>query len=367
MENKLDFSLPEKKTKKSAASFITIILLLVLIGLVSYNDFFKSAGKSLSKGNSQTSMTPEQMKDLASKLAQRNLYGRAVVLWNEYLANANLTDTERAKGLFQIATLYEKAKMYDEAIEYFYRSEITSKVTELESQINSNIKDCFEKLGNFSALRYELMDRTSFNKKEDGAGSEVVAEIGPEKITQADLDAEIEQAIDVQLAPLKPFMTDEQRNEQKQKLLEQYKTPSEKMKFLQSYLAEEILYRDALEQELAKEPEVKNQIEEMTKQVLSQQLMNKELADKINVTETDVQTYYQANKNKYIEPAKKDDPNSVPRQKTFDEVKDQVTSELINSKSKDVQQAFIKQLMDKYNIIVHTSVLTPAVQDSNDM
>ncbi len=366
MENKLDFSLPEKKAKKTFTSFVTIILLLVLIGLVFFNDFLKPSGKGITNGNSQTSMTSEQMKELATKLAQRNLYDRAVVLWQEYLANANLNDTERAKGLFQIATLYEKAKMYEEAIEYFYRSEIASKVTELESQINSHIKDCFEKLGNFSALRYELMDRTSFNK-EEGAGSEVVAEIGPEKITQADLDALIEQAIDIQLAPLMSFMTVEQRNEQKKKLLEQYKTPSAKMQFLQSYLAEEILYRDALEQELTKEPEVKKQIEEITRQVLSQQLMNKELAGKINITETDVQTYYQANKDKYVEPAKESDPNSVPRQKTFDEVREQVTSELINSKSKDVQQAYIKQLMDKYNIILHTSVLTPAVQDSNDM
>ncbi|MBN2588294.1 MAG: hypothetical protein JXA96_00400 [Sedimentisphaerales bacterium] len=365
MENKLDFSLPQKKTKNSAASFIIIILLLVLIGLVSIN-VFKPTGKSLLNGNSQALMTPDEMKGLASKLAQRGIYERAVVLWKEYLANVNLTDIERARGLFQIASLYEKANMYEEAIEYFYRSETTSKAAELESQINTHIKDCFEKLGKFSALRYELMDRTSFNEQE-GAGSEVVAEIGPEKITQADLDALIEQTIDIQLTPLMSFMTAEQRNEQKKQMLEQYKTPSAKMQFLQSYLAQEILYRDALEQEMTQEPEVKSQIEEMTRQVLSQQLMNKELAGKINVTETDVQTYYQANKDKYVEPAKEDDPNSVPTQKTFNEVREQVTSELINSKSRDVQQAYIKQLMDKYNIIVHTSVLTPAVQDSNDM
>ena len=71
------------------------------------------------------------MKELASKLAQRNLYARAVDLWKEYLASANLNDTERAKGLFQIATLYEKAKKYDEAIEYFYRSETTKKISDI--------------------------------------------------------------------------------------------------------------------------------------------------------------------------------------------------------------------------------------------
>ena len=43
-----------------------------------------------------------------------------------------------------------------------------------------------------------------------------------------------------------------------------------------------------------------------------------------------------------------------------------MTSELINSKSRDVQQAYIKQLMDKYDVIIHTSVFAPAVQDSND-
>ncbi len=365
MENKLDFSLPEKKAKTSFTAYVTIILILILIGLTSLNLLRKPSENNLLPGNAKTSLAPEQLKDLASRLASRNLYTRAAALWQEYLSNAKLSDNERATGLFQVAWLYEKANMYDEAIEYFYRSETVAKISDLEPQINAHIKDCFEKLGKFSALRYELMDRTSF-KPAEKAGSEVVAEIGPEKITQADLDGLIEQTIDIQLAPVKSFMTTDQLNEQKKKLLEQYKTPSEKSKFLQSWLAQEILYRDALEQNLSNEPEVKTQLDEVTRQVLSRQLMNDELADKINVTGTDLQTYYQANKDKYVEPAKKDDPNSVPRQKTFDEVKDQVTSELINSKSSDVQQAFIKQLMDKYDVILHTSVFTPAVQDSND-
>lgn len=365
MDNKLDFSLPEKKAKKSTAAAVTIILLLILIGIMSYGLFVNQSGNGSLPANTQSSITPEQTKELATKLASRNLYARAAAIWQEYVASTKLSDTEKANGYFQAASMYEKANMYDEAIEYFYRSEMTAKVAGMESQINEHVKDCFEKLGKFSALRYELMDRTSF-KPAQGAGSEVVAEIGPEKITASDLDNLIEQTIDIQLAPLMSFMTDEQRNEQKKKILDQYKTPSEKMKFLQSWLAQEVLYRDALEKDLAKEPEVKKEIEEVTRQVLGQQSMNKELAGKINITETDLQTYYQANKDKYVEPSKEGDPNSVARQKTFDEVRQQVASELVNSKSRDVQQAYIKQLMDKYNIILHTSVFTPKVQDSND-
>jgi mannitol-1-phosphate/altronate dehydrogenase len=193
-----------------------------------------------------------------------------------------------------------------------------------------------------------------------------VAEIGAEKITEADLDALIERAIDNQLAPVKAFMTTEQLNEQKKKILERYKGPSVKQEFLQSWLAQEVLYRQALEEKLSEQPQVKSVMEDLSRSALSQQLMNKELADKINITETDLQIYYQANKNKFMEPADVNDPNSTERQKSFEEVRGQITRELVSKKSQDVQQQLIKQLMDKYNVIIHTSVLAPANKNEDD-
>ena len=226
-------------------------------------------------------------------------------------------------------------------------------------------KNCFERIGNFSALRYELMDRTNFNKAGSTA-SKIVAEIGAEKITESDLNTLIEEAIDNQLATMAAFMTTEQLYEQKKKILEQYNNPSAKQQFLQSRLTQEVLYRQGLKEDLMEKPRTKRLIEELTRSVLSQQLMNSELAGKINITETDLQTYYQANKNKFVEPANKEDPNSVERQKSFDEVRDQVTSELVSRKSQDVQRELIKQLMDKYNVIIHTSVLTSTGKNEND-
>ena len=365
MEEKLNFSLPEKNSKNSIASKLSILLLICLIGLTLFSLFTKSSNKGILPSKIDSSLTPEQIKELATKLAQRNLYTRSAEVWQEYLSLAELSHTEQAKTLFQIGTLYEKAGMYAEAIEYFYRSEIAAKLDDLDSQINLNLKDCFEKLGKFSALKYELMDRTNF-QQEKKAGEKIVAEIGSEKISEADLNALIEQTIDIQLAPMTAFMSNEQLNQQKQQMLEQYKTQAAKTKFLQSWLAQEVLYRNALEQELAQEPEVKKELEELTRNVLSQQLMNKELADKINITETDLQTYYQANKDKYIEPANEEDPNSSERQKSFDEVRDQIMNELVSKKSQDIQQEYIKQLMDKYDVILHTSALTPEDKDGNE-
>jgi parvulin-like peptidyl-prolyl isomerase len=446
MTEKLNFSLPEKKQKSSVANSIIIILLLILIGLSAANMALRPAKDNQISNASGNSLSAEQTKELAGKLAQRNLYTRAANLWQDYLTSGELSDAERARTLFQIGTLLEKANQYDQAIEYFYRSEIVAELGELKPQINAHIRTCFEKLGKFSALRYELMDRTSIEAA-PSAGAKIVAEIGAEKITEADLDGFIENEIENQLEPMAAFMTPEQLGQQKKKMLEQYKNPQAKQQYLQMWLAQEVLYRQALEEELAEKPEAKKMIDHLTRGALSQLQMNKELASKINITETDVQTYYTANKEKFIDPAKAsishilvqdqqkatelidkikggedfgelakqfskdentkekggkietqtqegsyiagigayeelnkkifaagpakvlDEPFETEkgweivkvetitpqRQKTLDEVSQQVISMLANQKRQDVQSSYIEQMMDKHNVIIHTS------------
>ena len=451
MEGKLDFSLPEKKQNNAITNLVIIVLLLILIGLSAANMALRPARDNQAPNGTSYSLSAEQTKQLAGKLAQRNLHIRAANLWKDYLAAGKLADAERARTLFQIGSLLEKANLYDQAIEYFYRSEIVAELGELKPQINAHIRNCFEKLGKFSALRYELMDRTSLEAA-PAAGAKIVAEIGAEKITEADLDTFVESDIENQLEPMAPFMTPEQLGEQKKKMLQQYKNPQAKQQYLQAWLAQEVLYRQALEEELAEKPEARKLIDQLTRGALSQLLMNRELASKINITETDVQTYYAANKDKFIEPARagishilledqqqaneligrikggddfgelakqfsKDEStkekagridtevqenSSIPgigtyeelnkkifavdapkvldesfktekgweivkvetltpeRQKALDEVSQQVISMLANQKRQDVQSSYIEQMMDKHNVIIHTSAMSGA-------
>jgi peptidyl-prolyl cis-trans isomerase C len=451
MEEKLNFSLPEKKQKGSIASKTAVILLLILIGLGLTNLLIALKPREAIQQAQTHGLSAEQTKQLAAKLSQRNLYDQAADTWQDYIANAGLTNTERARALFQAGMALEKAGLYADAIEFYYRSETVAKLDDLAPQINGHIKDCFEKLGKFSALRYELMDRTSINKAQE-AGGEVIAEIGAEKIMLADLDAQIENALDNQLSSVAAFMSTEQFNEQKKKMLEQYQNPQAKQQFLQSWLAQKILYREALEKQLAEKPEIKRLMNELVQGLLSQQLMNEQLASKINITQTDLETYYTANKDKFLEPAKakishilvneeqqavdiikrikngedfgklanefsqdegtkdsggkidldvtegsdvpvignvnglnekiftaeapvvldepiktekgweivKVDTKESERQKTFDEVRQQVMMMLSNQKRQDVQQDYIREMMDKYNVIIHTSVLAPS-------
>ena len=451
MGEKLDFSLPEKKQRGSAAGTLTVLLLLVVAALTGANLYF-----ALSSGNGTAQqavgkLSAAQVRQLAAKLDQRNLHEQAAKVWQDYLAGAELTEAERATALFQTAVALEKAGYYGEAIEHYYRSEMTAPVAELASQINQHVKECFERLGEFSALRYELMDRTSLDPSET-AGARVVAEIGPEKITKADLDAQIERSIENQLAPMAAYMSPEQMGQQKQRLLGQLRDPQAKQEFLQSWLAQEILYRQALDEGLSEKPETRQMLADVTRGLLSQQLRNEKLAARINITETDLQTYYQANKDQYVEPARakiahirvaeedqaaellekladggdfaqlaqefsldKDtkgsggvvtedviegayvsgigDANEInaaiftaespkvlgqafqtqdgwevvqvqekhpARQLALDEVRQQVMQDLLGRKRQEVQGDYIKGMMDKYNVIVHTSAFAPA-------
>ncbi|UCE47039.1 MAG: peptidyl-prolyl cis-trans isomerase, partial [Phycisphaerales bacterium] len=291
------------KQRNAAANWITIVLLLILTALTGASLVLRPTGPAKVSGAVGSSMSSGQVKQLAGKLAQRNLHVRAAEVWQDYLSRGGLTDAERARTMFQIAALLKKASLYDKAIEFYYRSEMAAELGELKPQINAHLKECFEKLGKFSALRYELMDRTSLESG-PAAGAKIVAEIGPEKITEADLDAMIESNIESQLEPMAAFMSTEQLNEQKQRLLEQYMSREAKQQYLQGWLAQEVLYRQALQEELIDKPEARKLIDQLTRGALSQLVMNNELASKINITDTDIQTYYAANKDKFVDPAR---------------------------------------------------------------
>jgi tetratricopeptide (TPR) repeat protein len=354
MEQKLDFSLPDRKPEGIFSSRLTAMLLLVLIlvGLANIVIVFWLPKSRPVHSSQAEAFTADQIKDLANKLSQRNLYDQAAKAWQEYLDRADLVTDERAKALFQVGSNLEKAGRYADAIEAFYRCEITAKADELASQINGHMKDCFERLGRFSALRQELMARTSYKAQEDTA-AKVVAEIGPEKIIEADLSAAIENVIDTQLAPITPFMTSEQLGQERQRMLEEYKTATSRQQFLQTWLAQEMLYRQALDQGMPQQEKTKRVLDDVTRQVLAQRMMNEVLSSRIHLTDGDLQNFYDAHKDRFMEKAK--DPNQPDRQKSFDEARQEVLQTLASQKSQEVQKTYIKEMMDKYQVVIHTA------------
>lgn len=301
-QNQLNFSLPEKKAKSAGPPVVIVLLVCVVVAQVGMFLVMRQA-PVMPIAETTSHLNADQTRALAAKLAQRSLYDQAAKTWQAYVAHMDLSKTDQAKALFQVALMLEKAGQYDEAITYLYRSELTAEVPDLASEIDAHVKTCFEKLGRFSALRYELMQRTSLQNTPDAA-AKVVAEIGPEKITEADLIAQIESMIDSQLAPMQAYMSEDQIQAQKKRMLEQVKTSKAKQDFLNSHLAQEILYREAVASNLLEDAAVKSQLNTMTRSVLAQTLLKQELASKINITDSDLQTFYSAHKDQYKEPSK---------------------------------------------------------------
>lgn len=300
MADKLDFSLPAPKARRSAANAVIIVLLLavVAVGLVNL-----AGGKFGRDGGGQVigaeGLTAKQIEELAGRLESRNLYAPAAEVWQEYLAAASMSGEGKARLLFRIGDLYLKADQAEKAIPYFYRSELVEKVSDLEPQIHAKLKESFEKAGQFSALRYEIKARTGSQGTPDESGT-VVAEIGQDKITAAGLDGMLERQIDAQLSQYAALAGPEELKQQKQAMLGQIRNPQSKLQFLQGLLAQEALYREALARQIDADPQVKELLRDTNRRLLAQQLLDKEIADKVMVSDSDMQTYYQANKANYM-------------------------------------------------------------------
>lgn len=305
MDDKLDFSLPEKKEKeRKTTAPRAVILLLTILLLLSGVTILALLLRGLHGQGSpeQTGLSSEKQKELALKLEQRTLNSEAARAWEEYLKNADLSDSSRAKIYYRLGKVYSERGEWERAIANFYRSEVTYRDTEIANEINRLVQECFENLGKFSALSYELQERTSALNPSQLPGEEVVAEIGIQKITKGELDAMIEEEVGMQLKQFAAHLSPEEQKKQKEALLTRYKSPEARVNTLNRFIVEEILYRKAKEKGLDQEKETMGFLRSVEKKILAQKLIETEFKEQIRIGDTDLETYYEAHKEEYMTP-----------------------------------------------------------------
>jgi hypothetical protein len=362
MAEGLDFSIPStgKNRKRSPLRWVYgILALLVILSALNIILFF-TRPSMLERNNNGITPSASAIKGLALKLEKQEINSQAITAWKEYLSVAGLDVTETAKIWYRIGKLYEAAGDYDNALDAYYRSEGFADPDDIRDEKNQRIQRCLEKAGRFAALRYELNDRVGANpdsvknNSKEKAGDQVIAEIGTLKITREELDKRIEKVIASRISNLTRYLSPDRINMEKANLLKQYSSDSGRRMFLEQYLIEEMLYRNAREERLAETGEVKDSIMKMERGLLASKVMENAYKNEIKVTETDVRNYYEANKAKYTE-KDKDGKEHVPG---FDEIKDKVAIDLMSEKERDVQSALIRRLKEKYNVVVHNTVIS---------
>ena len=294
----LDLSLPPRGKPERHAPGTTVLLILLLgLGAASLVVTLRPHRAARPRA---AELPAKAQKELALKLEKRDLHESAVAAWKAYLGAAELDPAGRAKIWYRIGLIHEKAGDHAAAIASWYRSEAIAEQPDLAPEIARRVQECYEKLGKVSVLKHDLADRTALTGKPPQTDAKVVAEIGPEKITMAELDKRIEAQVERRFKRFARHMKPEVIRKQKEAALRQLSSPEMKKRQLTGMVIEEILYRRARELKLADTPKVRAQLADMVRSLLAQAMLQSEVDEKVRITETDRQTYYEAHKGRYV-------------------------------------------------------------------
>ncbi len=309
MSEKLDFSIPTRGQKKnrSQSKLMPVLVIVVLIAVLANIGIVLMEQPGKNERQKGGELSAKQQKQLALKLEKQGLAMASAAAWKQYIHKASPDDEDTARIWYRIGKLYQTENRHDMALESFYRSESFAKPDDIAPEIARRVQECLEAMGKFAALRYELADRVGNRPFQDieGSGVEndpVVAEIGAQKIRKSYLDRRIEYQIDRQLSQLAAYLPENQIKKKKEELLKQYSTDSQRRIFLNQYILEEVLYRMARESRLMDDAGVREALKDMERSILAGELIEKKFLEEIKITPGDLETYFEANRQEYVQP-----------------------------------------------------------------
>ncbi len=341
-----DFRLPgrgdkEGKSGKTLLRVSAAVLVIVLAMLV-----FQVAGM-LGRGESGGGLSEGDLEALALRLERQGLSVPAARAWTDYLEASGAGDEKRARIWYRIGAIHQEAGEYEDALDAYYRSESFASLGDIGPEISRRVAECLESLGRFAALSDELERRTAVSGSDIGGG-EVLAEIGDRKITRGDLDAMIESEVDAQLTQVAGGFTADERKAQKEALIENIRKQGGYDQWLERFVAEELLYRGAIEQKLHEDPEHRTVTRNLERKLLAQRLLDRAVASEVIVTPEELKAYYEANREEF-----EDKGESTP----FEEVQDRIYMTIRSKKEMEVQRRLLEELREKYDVVIHRSKL----------
>ena len=259
---------------------MALILFGILVALI-----IRIPGRMSQPQSAATNWTPSRQKTYANSLFSKGLEREAVNAYEKFLEIADAPAEERAKIAYRIGSLYMDIGEYEKALAHLYRVEIEHPDTDLAADVGQKIVACLEHLEMASQARYELESRTAIQSDPDAVdrGGDVIARIGKDDITMGDIDAALNN------------LPDWMRKE--------HESNAAKLEFAKQYVAHELLYRKAKRLGLDQTPETRLKIAELIKNLMVRQVIESELQGTVKITPADVQLYYNANLDKYVENA----------------------------------------------------------------
>ena len=108
----------------------------------------------------------------------------------------------------------------------------------------------------------------------------------------------------------------------------------------------------AKEKNIEKDEEYQNQFNDFLNGILKFKVEQEEVNSKVNITEAEIQNYYEQTKNKYTYT----DSTGV-KIKSYEDVKMEVANELQQKRTNDLDKEYLERLRQKYPVKIHESIL----------
>jgi len=226
---------------------------------------------------------PEKQRAYADKLKSEGLNKEAINAYQEYIRSGSVEPGVQANIYYIMGKLAEKSGEYETALAFLYKAQIVDPETKLKSELGGHIVRCLENMGRGLDAENKLAVSTRLQPAGKAKGK-VLAKIGNEVITDQMLNQEIEK--------LPKWMR------------KNYQKPDKRIQFLKEYIATELFARKARRLGYGKLPEIRQKMADIKKQLIVKKLIDEQMQKKLQITPYQLQLYYKANKDKYIEPAK---------------------------------------------------------------
>jgi len=278
-----------------------------------------------------------RQREYANALYNRGLYKQAVEEYRHYLDQRQPNAEETANIDYTIGQIYfERLHDYENALAAYLRVKHLYPESKLMPDVDRQIVACLERLDRSVDAKQALDEATALDpgQVQPSRPGTVLASIGDRKITSGDLDFLI--------AQMPSYVQG------------QFTQKAAKEDLLRNYIATEILYGAAKRKGLEKEKEVVEAAFEAKKNFMVQKYLAEELKDQVQVTPDDVELYYKANKDRYVE---KDEKGKVKKQKSFEEAREQAASELGREKQKKAIDALLARMMTAEKVEVFSDRL----------
>lgn len=331
----------------------TWLLMVCVVGI--WWPLFKNKAQA-PKAKTRVAVRQGYDEELVLRLKKAGAYEEAAEVVDSALRQANM-DGDRRASLYKLqGDLYREADQFNRALACYYRAEssLENKESPLAKELSRRVVEILSLKGNRLAVNAELAQRNREKRGEEKAeGDPVLVRIDSQPFALSDFEADLSKYVDGQLQTLlPPDADDEERTRVRRQLEQQWLSPSGKRQYLQQWIQQEVLTREALAWKIDQHPDFEIGMKNFRRSLLQKLYLQKQLAE-IPVDESDLKNHVAANRGAF---GLSTDPGGLDPQ-DFARVRPEAEKQYLEMKRSERASALTQDLQQRYSVEVDEAVL----------